>query len=526
MVLRACPIAAAPARRGRATLVPHLVDAPRLPVTGLPLGLENTLHRMNPWWRNEPSAPLPTHRRHLVAQIQRKLKERLAPIIVVRGARQIGKTTAQLQLLADMLAEGIAPQRLFRVQFDELPEIENVQRFGSPVLRLVEWFEREILGKSLNRAATDGEPTYLFFDEVQNLSDWAPQLKMLVDTSATQVVVTGSSALRIAQGRDSLAGRITMLEAGVLSLTEIAAIRGLGRVAPMLEDNGVARLVQPGFWRDLVEHGRVHKGVRDQAFRYFSERGGYPLCHANPNVGWPAIAEQLNETVVRRVILHDLRVGERGRKRDATLLEELFRAVCRYAGQSPSMKKLLDELRHGLGANVGDNRVRAYLRFLSEALLVRTIQPLEIRLKRRRGHPKLCLVDHALRASWLAETVPLDPPALDQKPDLSTIAGHLAESIVGATLSTITGLDLAHVPAAKGRDEVDFVLVIGEHRVPIEVKYQAKVDAHRDTLGLRAFMDQKLNRASFGVLIARGDELPELPPDIVGLSLASLMLLR
>ena len=38
-----------------------------------------------------------------------------------------------------------------------------------------DWYEQEILGKSLNEVAHQGVPTYLFFDEIQNLKDWAPR---------------------------------------------------------------------------------------------------------------------------------------------------------------------------------------------------------------------------------------------------------------------------------------------------------------------------------------------------------------
>lgn len=496
---------------------------PLSPSVRLPGEVGLTLRRLNPWWEGKPGPALPRHRRHLVQQIHTRLANRLAPIVVVRGARQIGKTTSQLHVLEDLVARGVPPRQIFRVQFDELAELGG---FNDPILRLVDWYEATILGKTLNEAAHAGEPTYLFFDEVQNLPGWAPQLKALVDSSTTQILVTGSSALRIELGRDSLAGRITTIEAGVLSLTEIARIRGDDAGAPVLIDNGVEKLLHAEFWRELAAHGRRIAPARDRAFGWFSERGGYPLGHARADVGWPDIADQLNENVVRRVIQHDLRVGERGRKRDPDLLEEVFRLVCRYAGQAPSLHTLGDEIRGALGANLGDQRVRTYLEFLADTLLVRAIDPLEIRLERKRGSPKLCLADHALRASWLQEVVPLDPVLLAGAPELAVIAGHLAESTVGATLSTIGGLDLAHYPARGAELEVDFVLTIGTHRIPIEVKYQAGIDPIRDVAGLNAFLGKVVNRAPFGLLVTRTDVGPLPDPRIVALPLSSLMLLR
>ena len=492
-------------------------------IPDLPDALVLDLHKMNPWWMGKPGLQFPKTRRHLVEKIHRRLTSHLAPIILVRGPRQIGKTTAQLQVLEDFLARGHDPLRILRVQFDELPEFE---RMREPILRISDWFEHFILRQTLNEAAQAGKPALLFFDEVQNLRGWAEQLKHLVDHSTVQVVVTGSSALRMEQGRDSLAGRITTLEEGVLSLTEIATLRGIALGEPFLADNGLGVLADIGFWRSLATRGLQIKKERDQVFAWFSERGGYPLCHLNATTSWPQLADQLNETVIKRVILHDLRVGDKGRKRDEFLLEELFRECCRYVGQAPDIGTLVNHIRETLKGNLGHQRVRAYLKFLSDTLLIRLIQPLEIRLKKKRGNLKICLADHGLRASWLQEIVPLDPHQLATAPEhLSLLAGRIAESIVGATFSTIHGLDLSYFAERPTEPEVDFILTIGTRRIPVEVKYQLKSET-RHAAGIRAFMAKPGNNASFGILITQVDKADVRDTNIVCLPLSTFMLLR
>lgn len=487
------------------------------------MGLPEDVRRMNPWWLAHPMRPQPVSRRHLVRQIRRRMDSGVAPVVVVRGPRQIGKTTAQMQMIGDLLKEGVEARRILHLQFDDL---SSLMHLPEPLLRLADWFEERILGETFNAAASRGAPAYLFLDELQNLSDWAAQLKNLVDQVEVRVFVTGSSALRMELGRDSLAGRITTLEAGVLSLTEIGALRGHGTLDPFLPDNGLEPLLKREFWMDLERHGRDQAGFRDPMFRAFSERGGYPMVHRLADEDWSLVADQLNETVIKRVIQHDLRVGERGRKRDASLLEELFRLACRYAGQSPSVDCFVREIQRALGGNVGRQRVLSYLRFLGDTLLLRVIPPLEIRLKRRKGNPKLCLVDHGLRASWLQEVIPLDPWQLQQHPEWTSVAGHLAESIVGATLATIHHLDLSHAPGRGADPEVDFVLKVGTRRIPLEVKYQARIDPWRDTEGLRAFLEKTANQAPFGILVTQTDGEPLPDPRLVRIPLATLMLLR
>ena len=491
----------------------------------LPAELIRDLERQNPWWRGRPMPVLPSFRRWPYDKLRQRLDHPLAPIIVIKGPRQIGKTTLQLQLIQSLLAEGVAPQRILRLQFDDLPSLARL-RFEEPILRIVDWFEKAVLRATLNEMAHRKEPAYLFFDEVQNLASWDVQLKSLVDHATVRVMVTGSSALRIEKGRDSLAGRIHSLEVGPLRLTEIAALRGFGDLRPLQRENGWGEWLAPDFWRELVYHAERQRDVLTSAFAAFSARGAYPMAQANAEVPWEDIAVQLNETIVKRVIEHDLRVGERGRKRDRLLLEEVFRMGCRYIGQSPNPATLAEEARRTLNANIWTQRIRHYLDFLDSSLLLRCIEPLEIRLKKRRGYSKLCLCDHAIRAAWLQEIVPLDPPSLDRAPHLHDLAGRIAESTAGYFFASLTGLSVAHLPERGENPEVDFVLTIGERRIPVEIKYRRALDPQRDIVGLRAFMEKAVNNAAFGLLIARDDTLAIDDPRIITVPLPALLILR
>lgn len=495
------------------------------PALTLPTELVQDLLHQNPWWEGRALPVIPPYRRWPFAKLLARLNQPLASILVIGGPRQIGKTTLQLQLVQALVAQGVEPRRILRAQFDDLPSLRAIKS-EEPILRIVEWFEQVILKDTLNGAARADQPAFLFFDEVQNLAAWEVQLKSLVDHSTVRVMVTGSSALRMPMGRDSLAGRIQSFEVGPLRLTEIAALRDFGELHPAQENNGWSEWLDPGFWREVRASGTRQAKVLDEAFRAFSARGAYPLSQTRPDVAWPEIADQLNETVIRRVIEHDLRIDERGRKRDQQLLEEVFRMACRYVGQSPSPAVLAREAQATLSANVGPQRVRHYVEFLDSSLLIRAIQPLEIRLKKRRGYPKLCLCDHALRAAWLQEVVPLDPQTLDANPHLFELAGRVAESIAGYYLASLTGLDVAHLPERPDTPEVDFILTIGEHRIPVEIKYRRVVDPLRDTVGLRDFIEKRHNHASFGLLITREEDAAVADPRIIALPLKSFLIVR
>jgi predicted AAA+ superfamily ATPase len=154
------------------------------------------------------------------------------------------------------------------------------------------------------------------------------------------------------------------------------------------------------------------------------------------------------------------------------------------------------------------------------------VRPLELRLKKARGPAKLCVVDHGLRASWLEESIPLDPARLAQVPHLADLAGHIAESVAGAFFTGMASLDVAHFPERATEPEIDFVLTIGEKRIPVEIKYRRRIDPLRDTLGLRSFLEKAHYNAPFGVLVTLQEGVEVRDPRIVPVSLRSLLLAR
>jgi predicted AAA+ superfamily ATPase len=298
----------------------------------LPVELSENLRSLNPWWEGLVAKEIPEFRRWPFGRLKRLLVKGMTPATVLRGPRRVGKTILLRQIIESLLSEKVPASRVLYVPFDELPTLRGLKE---PVLDIARWYEREVLKATFNESAKRDGPAFLLFDEVQNLDAWAPQVKNLVDNHTVRVLVTGSSSLRIEAGRDSLAGRITTLDVGPLFLREIADLREGEDSAPFWPENGLERLAHEEFWLDAVKHGQADRKRRLLAFKGFSERGAYPMAHARADVPWEEMADHLNETVIKRAIQHDLRMGPRGQKRDEKLLEEVFRLCCRYAGQTP-----------------------------------------------------------------------------------------------------------------------------------------------------------------------------------------------
>ncbi|MCY4414812.1 MAG: AAA family ATPase, partial [Chloroflexi bacterium] len=100
----------------------------------LPQTLVNNLNINNPWWNDREFPRIPPTRRHLVQRISHRIDADIAPIVAIRGPRQVGKSTMQLQIISDLLDEGVPPRHIMRVQFDELTYADPVEQ---PILQIV-----------------------------------------------------------------------------------------------------------------------------------------------------------------------------------------------------------------------------------------------------------------------------------------------------------------------------------------------------------------------------------------------------
>ncbi|MBI4801052.1 MAG: ATP-binding protein [Elusimicrobia bacterium] len=494
----------------------------------IPGAIEYRIVENNPWWHGKPSKAAPKMKRWPFKPILDNFEKKLVPVTLLRGPRRVGKTTLQNQLIDYMLSNGLArPDEILHIQFDEFPDWKEFKSATkSPVLDIAYWFEEKILKVPFNQLARQNRVAYIFFDEVQNLPSWAEQIKSLVDHNDVRVLVTGSSALHIGLGKESLAGRVSQIDIGPLRLSEISEMSDIA-LPPFAFAGGTNGLNKIEFWKDLAAHGKKLSKERDMVFKLFSDRGGYPAAQERLDIAWEDIARLLIDTVINRVIQHDLRLGEgKGKHKDPRLLEEVFRMCCRYSGQYPAPLKLAEEIRRVYTGNIGTSRILYYLRFLDQAMLIKLVQPLELRLKRRKGYDKLCLCDHALRSAWLNEKIPLDSEGIDATPDYSQIAGHLIEGVIGYFLSDIAEITVNHYPERVREPEVDFIVTAGDVRIPVEIKYRRRIDAIEDTMGLKRFMEKADNRSCFGLLITRDDTEPDPDPRIVRMPASSLLLLR
>ena len=502
------------------------------PSNELSVSLIQELHRMNPWWKGDSMGTVPKFKRNIYKTLYENVTRGRYKIVALRGPRQVGKTVLQMQMIHDLLNNkrvAFSPQQILRVQFDDLSFLD----ITDPILTIVRWFENNVVQDTFNNMAAKGLPVYIFLDEFQNIDNWNAQLKYISDHGESRFFITGSSALRIIAGRESMAGRVQWHEINTLGLAEISTFRSISPLAPYREEINLSEWLQKDFWLDL-RNAKWKNGDKsffiESVYKNFCDFGGYPFCHKDEDVPWKDVEEFLVDTVVIRAIELDLGAkfesvyGSSTAFMDATLLKNAFRILCKYTGQSVTIEKLCKELNASTSARLKHVQMQVILEFFERSMLIKIIRSFEHRLKNPKESVKVCLCDHAIRKAWLKEDVPLYGTDVH-----SDLAGHIVEGIVGNFFKSIKQLGVSYFPAVgkekDAEDEVDFILEIGAFHIPVEVKYR-----NNPVLGsgLKSFLNKEAYNAPFGLVITKGEVLLDYFHDerIIPISAKRLLMLK
>ena len=490
------------------------------PSNTLPDGLVKALDIANPWWHGNATREIKAWRRPIYPKILAGLLKRSGPKVhLLRGPRQVGKSTLQEQMIFDLLfvKQNVSPKQILRVLVDDV----KLYPIEQHIKTLLNWFETNVVQDTFNNMSKKGMPIYIFLDEFQEVDSPGLQLKTIVDAQDCHIFATGSSSLKIGNCARDLPGRAKWYELGTMSLSEIAQFRRLGDLAPYTKGNSFEDWRQKEFWVGLAKH-RVNTlffdDVFDKVFHYFCDFGGYPYCHEHET--WEEAEDFLRKQVVSRTIEHDLQSQY---QLDAKTLENLFYVLCKYAGRDVKITTLHKELKEGFSTTLTHDKIRSGIDFFADSMLVSILKPSEHQLKKPWERIKICIVDHAIRRALMNESIPLYGTNVN-----SDLAGYIVENIVGSYLAScyprdsLPGSSIAYLPDANSDgSEVDFILSVSEQHIPIEVKYSNHAQA---TKGIFEYLEQPQHNAPFGLLITKDEHW--VKDKLVAIPLKQFLLLR
>ena len=268
----------------------------------------------------------------------------------VIGMRRAGKTTFMHQLRADRAGSGTPMRYLPMVTFEDerLADIDVV-RLGA----LIDSYTEKLFGMG------DSSSLAWFLDEVQVVPGWERLVRRLLDSRATEVFVSGSSAALLSREvATSLRGRAWQVPIFPFSFDE--AIRHNGGTVPV----------------DPVRLGRRERAQLQTSFNKWLMTGGFPE------------AQELDEAQRRRLLTDYVSVAilrdviDRHNVNNVVGLRWMTRHLLANAASLFSVESFHRAMR-AQGIAIARDTVHQLLAHLEDCFLVRTVW-MESRSERQR----------------------------------------------------------------------------------------------------------------------------------------------
>jgi hypothetical protein len=408
---------------------------------------------------NNLQTPLP---RHLTARVQRALRE--APVVVLTGARQTGKSTLIRELLE-------APPRDYRT----LDDLDLLERAGSEPDALV----------------ASKQP--LTLDEIQRSPELLLAIKRAVDRDRRpgRFLLSGSANLALL-GRvsETLAGRAVYLTLHPFTLAERA---GRGRTGP---------------WDEILRNPSPLEGEYP-AFKPAEEillSGGLPPAALSETA---SARRSWLDGYVRTYLERDLQA--------LSTIENLvdFRRLMKIAALRSG--GLMNQAEMARDAGLPQPTAHRYLNLLEASYFLHRLPVYAVnRAKRVIKAPRLFVPDSGL-AAYLAGV------ETGAEIDKAGLAGALLEILVLCDLlvwreGMTPRPEILYWRLASG-PEVDFVVERAGQVVPLEVKATGRPRLE-DARHLRLFLEECPKSAPHGILLHGGTRAERLADRIWALPLS------
>ncbi len=375
----------------------------------------------------------------------------------VIGPRRAGKTTFLWQVLAQKLASGVSREGLLYFNFED----ERLGDLEAESLHLVvEEFYR------LHPEWRDQREAVLFLDEIQTVKGWEQFVRRLLDSEKVDIFLSGSSARLLSR-----------------------------EVATSMRGRAMEALVYPFSFREALRHqglepekptDQLPKAARsavDRALQDYLTQGGYPEAQG--------IATrdrfELLRSYVDTAMLRD--VVERHSVSQPVALRWMVRQLLCNAGGTFSVHKFHADLK-SQGIAVGKDTLHAFVAYVEDAFLVRTVSIASESERRRMTNPR--------------KAYPIDPGliAVFDRSGRANL-GHALETAIALDLDR-RGAETAYVRTARGR-EIDFL---------------ARLDGGRqDLIQVCASLEDRSTRErELRALVEAGAEYPRAHKHLVTIS--------
>ncbi len=366
----------------------------------------------NPWWRDGADFfryDLNLKKVHPIFFERRWIDLKKKGIYILRGPRQVGKTTYLKDMARKLIQRGVSPENILYLSLDFFTSRREMRH-------AIEYF-LDMTG--------DATEIYLFLDEITSIDDWSMELKYMADIGITQrgiILATGSSAVKLKEKGELLPGRglegneyyikpLSFRAFAIQSIDWIAEYiqtQGLRdafkRLKPLLMECSVELFSMKDI-KNMLKKVLPFKRELSYLFRIYLMTGGFPgvINHYFSNryiKGKDTIEPWVSEIFIRDVL------GDLSRlQRQETIARQLFKAIINRYGSRFSFSKLSREIERNHITTID------YLEYLEHAFISFVLYPYDFNKKepKLKGEKKVYFFDpmvfHSVKAYLKGEEV-------------------------------------------------------------------------------------------------------------------------
>jgi predicted AAA+ superfamily ATPase len=434
------------------------------------------LRKQNRWWDREDALDTDLHLRsvaeapfRIIHHAERRINLMQDRLYILRGPRQVGKTTILKKLIKTLITlERVDPRSVFYFAFD-IAGLKDAAEVKDAVSSYIAW------ARSLRHKKGR---FWIFLDEVTYTPEWAVGIKAVYDFGILEgctLLATGSSAIDLRRGGERLPGRRGMFaNQNDIDVIPMSFRSLFSCLYPDVSIQTIDEFSPEDIFNRAQGASYFHDEIQS-TFKKYLLAGGYPLSIID--LSTKGEITQGTYFTYQQAIMGDVtKLGK-----NEAILRELIGGILTKSAE-PITWQILQQMT-GIGSH---NTVEDYVKSL-EALFVlhllhqvRHLGGTEISFRKRK---KIYFVDpfqyHCL-GGWssgysnyfdFAQKIIADPLRVSRLLE-GVVAGHLA----------------GHFPKIafwRNRGEIDFICVSnGKVRMFAELKYQSRITSD-DKKGLR-----------------------------------------
>ena len=447
--------------------------------------------RQNPWWQN--GIEFVRYDKHLqeakpVFFERKKIGLKKGEIYILRGPRQVGKTTYLKETIKSLIEKGTPQRHILYLSVDlftSLREMRNALNYFLDSTRNAPIF-------------------YLFLDEITSIENWNLELKRLSDQGITRrgvIVATGSSAVKLKEKAELLPGRgiegneylikpLSFREFALQSIEYIISFLprdgfsdGFGRLKDILVKSYIELAWESKKIWEVFDQCLPFKEQIAHLFRIYLMTGGLPkvinhyLLNLYPN-GKEVIKPFISEIFIRDVL------GDMARlHRQEVVTRQLLASIIERYGSRYSFTRI------SKGIEKTHITIIDYLEYLEESFICFVLYAYDFNKKRPKwkGDKKIYFFDPFILYSinsylkgdevWSIVTRTMEDEELQ---------GKLIEGLVISHLLMYKEIPFLRIGKTflwfyydKSGKEIDAIFKEDSNYTAIEVKYQTDVRAKR-----------------------------------------------